>query len=90
MESQIPANETQSRAVVDDVVDRETLVSIFADVLGRLVGDDWRLRDRVVAHMGVLAAARPPGDARIVAVDCSDLGDLAESVAWAIQRSWSL
>ena len=61
-------------------VDRALLVSIFADVLGRGAGDEWRLRDRIVTRMGVLAAARLADAPRFaIVVDAQDLHDLAES-----------
>ena len=85
------ARDANSAIDVVEEVDRELLVSIFADVLGRGAGDDWRLRDRVVTQMGVLAVTRPADAPRFaIVVDAQDLHDLAESIGWALRRAWAL
>jgi hypothetical protein len=85
------SNSPHDSAQVFDVADREFLVGCFASALSRMAGEDWRLRDRIVAHAAVLAAT--PGRAHSglrVAIDLDDLGDLCDAVAWAIHRAWSL
>jgi len=73
-----------------DVVDREFLVGTFANALGKLVGDDGRMRDRLVERAAVLEATRTSARGGYVAVRLDDVTELCEAVGWAIARAWAL